>query len=61
MMSRSKSKRSLPRAKLLSEALRERMGAKRYNQWLKDTEQWSEFKLDEFLSASMRSRSGSTK
>lgn len=61
MMSRGNSKRSEPRAKLLSEALREQMGKKRYEEWLKRTEPWLKYNPDELLSALTSSRAGSTK
>jgi len=61
MMSSSKSKRSLPRAKLFSEALREQMGEKRYKQWLRRTSRLLKSNPDGFKSALTRSRKESTK
>jgi hypothetical protein len=61
MMSSSKSKRSLPRAKLFSEALRELMGEKRYNQWLRRTSRLLKSNPDGFKIELTRSRKESTK
>ncbi len=61
MMSENSSKRSLPRAKLMSEALREQMGKKKYKQWLRRTSRLLKSNPDGFKIESMRSRKESTK
>jgi hypothetical protein len=61
MMSAAKSRRSLPRAKDMSEVLLELMGKKRYNEWFGDSPWWLESGLREAEEASRRSRIASTK